>query len=77
MAFLQFPAPIRKIISTTDAIECLNARYRRSVNACGRFPNEMTLLANWSGSAGSESSALKALCLTTLAPDPTGRGRKR
>ncbi|MFF3159514.1 transposase [Streptomyces sp. NPDC057910] len=33
--FLAFPSPIRKIISTTNAIESLNARYRRSVNACG------------------------------------------
>ena len=61
--FLSFPPPIRKIISTTNAIESLNARYRRSVNACGHFPNE--------------TAALKRLYLTTLALDPTGKGRKR
>ncbi|MFK0256163.1 hypothetical protein [Streptomyces sp. NPDC090445] len=37
--------------------------YRRSVNACGHFPNE--------------TAALKRLYLTTLALDPTGKGRKR
>ncbi len=63
MPILSFPPPIRKIISTTNAIESLNARYRRSVNACGHFPNE--------------TAALKRLYLTTLALDPTGRGRKR
>nr|WP_309248867.1 transposase [Streptomyces sp. MNP-20] len=36
--FLGFPPPIRKIISTTNAIESLNARYRRSANACGLSP---------------------------------------
>ncbi len=29
-----------RFISTTNAIESLNARYRRSANACGHFPNE-------------------------------------
>ncbi|MFC8016478.1 transposase, partial [Streptomyces cinereoruber] len=61
--FLGFPPPIRKIISTTNTIESLNARYRRSVNACGHFPNE--------------TAALKRLYLTTLALDPTGKSRKR
>ncbi|MFF3467201.1 transposase [Streptomyces sp. NPDC002619] len=27
-----------------NAIESLNARYRRSVNACGRFPNDTAAL---------------------------------
>ncbi|MDR1431600.1 MAG: transposase [Propionibacteriaceae bacterium] len=30
---------IRRIICTTNAIESLNARYRRAVNARGHFPN--------------------------------------
>ncbi len=61
--FLAFDPEIRTVISTTNAIESLNARYRRVVNASGHFPNE--------------TAALKRLYLATLALDPTGRGRKR
>lgn len=49
--------------SATNAIESLNARYRRAAQACGHFPNE--------------TAALKRLYLATLALDPTGRGRQR
>ena len=41
----------------------LNSRYRRAVNARGHFPTEQ--------------AALKCLYLTTMSPDPTGRGRQR
>ncbi|MFF3159699.1 transposase, partial [Streptomyces sp. NPDC057910] len=57
------PPAIRKIISTTNAIESPNARHRRPANARGHFPND--------------TAALKRLCLTTLALDPTGKSRKR
>src|SRR6266540_973235 len=61
--FLAFDAEIRTIIATTNAIESLNARLRRSVNARGHFPNEQ--------------AALKHLYLTVVSLDPTGRGRRR
>lgn len=37
--FLDFDIEIRKIICTTNAIESINARLRRAVNARGHFPN--------------------------------------
>lgn len=61
--FLAFDKEIRTVISTTNAIESLNSRYRRAVNARGHFPNEQ--------------AALKCLFLTTMSLDPTGRGRQR
>ncbi|MFZ3475177.1 IS256 family transposase [Streptomyces sp. 4.24] len=61
--FLAFDTDIRQVIATTNAIESLNARYRRAASACGHFPNEQ--------------AALKRLYLATLALDPTGRGRQR
>ena len=38
--FLQFDQDIRTVICTTNAIESINARIRRAVNARGHFPNE-------------------------------------
>jgi putative transposase len=38
--FLQFDTEIRTIVCTTNAIESINARIRRAVNARGHFPNE-------------------------------------
>jgi putative transposase len=61
--FLQFDAEIRKIVCSTNAIESLNARYRRAVNARGHFPTD--------------GAALKVLYLTTISLDPTGKGRAR
>src|SRR6266536_174212 len=61
--FLAFDAEIRTVIATTNAIESLNARFRRAVNARGHFPNEQ--------------SALKVLYLTICSLDPTGKGRAR
>ncbi|MFI7589948.1 IS256 family transposase [Spongisporangium articulatum] len=61
--FLDYDVEIRKIICTTNAIESLNARYRRAVRARGHFPTEQ--------------SALKCLYLVTRSLDPTGRGRAR
>ena len=50
-------------IPGTNAIESLNARYRRAVKARGHFPTEQ--------------AALKCLYLVTRSLDPTGRGRAR
>jgi transposase-like protein len=61
--FLAFDPEIRSVIYTTNAIESLNARFRRAVKARGHFP--------------SENAALKCLYLTVISLDPTGRGRKR
>jgi transposase-like protein len=61
--FLAWDIEIRKIICTTNAIESLNARYRRAVNARGHFPNDQ--------------AALKCLYLVTRSLDPTGRGKAR
>jgi transposase-like protein len=61
--FLAFHTEIRSIICTTNAIESLNARFRRAVNARGHFPNEQ--------------AAMKVLYLTVMGLDPTGRGRQR
>jgi putative transposase len=61
--FLSYSAEIRKVIYSTNAIESLHARFRRSVRARGHFPNEQ--------------AALKCLYLTIRSLDPTGRGRAR
>lgn len=61
--FLDYDVEIRRIICSTNAIEPLNARYRRAVRARGQFPND--------------AAALKCLYLVTRSLDPTGRGRAR
>jgi transposase-like protein len=61
--FLAFDREIRTLITTTNAIESLNARFRRSVKARGHFPTEQ--------------AALKHLYLVIISLDPTGRGRQR
>ena len=61
--FLAFDRDIRTVITTTNAIESLNARFRRSVKARGHFPTEQ--------------AALKHLYLVIISLDPTGRGRQR
>lgn len=61
--FLDYDVEIRKIICSTNAIESLNARYRRTVRVRGHFPNEQ--------------AALKCLYLTTRSLDPTGKGKAR
>jgi putative transposase len=54
--FLNFDPEIRSIIATTNAIESLNARFRRAVRARGHFPTEQ--------------AALKCLYLTVVSLDP-------
>jgi putative transposase len=61
--FLDYDAEIRRVLCSTNAIESLNARYRRGVKARGHFP--------------SEQAALKCLYLVTRSLDPTGKGRAR
>ncbi len=61
--FLRFDNEIRTIICTTNAIESINARLRRAVNARGHFPTEQ--------------AALKCLYLALMGLDPTGKGRVR
>ncbi len=61
--FLDYDVEIRRVICSTNAIESLNARYRRAIRARGHFP--------------SEQAALKCLYLVTRSLDPTGAGRAR
>ena len=43
--FLDYDLEIRTVICSTNAIESLNARYRRSVRARGHFPTEQPYLS--------------------------------
>jgi len=61
--FLDYDVEIRKVICSTNAIESLNARYRRAVRARGHFPNEQ--------------AAMKVLYLVTRSLDPKGTGQTR
>jgi len=61
--FLDYDVEIRKVICSTNAIESLNARYRRAVKARGHFPTEQ--------------AALKCLYLVTRSLDPKGTGQTR
>jgi transposase-like protein len=42
--FLEFPAELRKVVDTTNAIESLNARCRRAIRHRRHFPNEQAAL---------------------------------
>jgi putative transposase len=42
--FLEFPKELRHVVYTTNAIESLNARFRRSVRHRGHFPTEQAAL---------------------------------
>jgi len=61
--FPRFDAEIRKIICTTDAIESINARTRRAVNARGHLPTE--------------AAALQCVYPAIMSLDPTGKGQRR
>ena len=61
--FLDYDMEIRRMICSTNAIESLNARYRRAVRARGHFPTE--------------AAAMKTLYLVTRSLDPTGTGAAR
>jgi putative transposase len=61
--FLDYDVEIRRVLCSTNAIESLNARYRRAVTAKGHFPTEQ--------------AALKTLYLVTRSLDPKGTGQAR
>lgn len=61
--FLDYDLEIRTVLCSTNAIESLNARYRRAVKARGHVPTEQ--------------AALKCLYLVTRSLDPTGKGQVR
>src|SRR5215204_1103385 len=61
--FLDYDIEIRRVLCSTNAIESLNARYRRAVKARGHFPTEQ--------------AAMKCLYLVTRSLDPTGKGQTR
>ena len=61
--FLEYDVEIRRVICSTNAIESVNARYRRAIRARGHFPTEQ--------------AALKCLYLVTRSLDPTGKGKAR
>lgn len=42
--FLGFPPAIRKVVYTTNAIESLNARFRKATRRRGHFPTEQAAL---------------------------------
>lgn len=42
--FLEFPPELRKIVYTTNAIESLNAQFRKGVRHRGHFPNDQAAL---------------------------------
>jgi putative transposase len=61
--FLRFDKEIRTVVCTTNAIESINARIRRAVNARGHFPTEQ--------------AAMKCVYLALMSLDPKGTGQKR
>jgi len=61
--FLNFLPEIRAVICTTNAIESLNARFRRAVKTRGAFPQR--------------AAALKCLHLAVCSLDPIVKGRQR
>jgi transposase-like protein len=61
--FLDYHEEIRRVICSTNAIESINARYRRAIRARGHFPTDQ--------------AALKCLYLATRSLDPTGKGKAR
>jgi transposase-like protein len=42
--FLDFPPELRRVVYTTNAIESLNAQFRRGVRHRGHFPNEQSAM---------------------------------
>lgn len=61
--FLDLDIEIRHLLSSTNAIESLNARFRKSIDARGHFPNEQ--------------AAMKVLYLTVRSLDPKATGQQR
>ena len=61
--FLAYDIEIRKVLCSTNAIESLNARFRRAVTVRGHFPTEQ--------------AAMKTLYLVVRSLDPKGTGQTR
>jgi putative transposase len=61
--FLDLDIEIRHLLSSTNAIESLNARFRKVVDARGHFPNDQ--------------AAMKVLYLAVRSLDPKGTGQQR
>ena len=61
--YLSFDREIRHLLTSTNAVESLNARLRRVVKASGHFPTGL--------------AALKRLYLAILSLDPTGQAPQR
>lgn len=61
--YMSFDREIRYLLTSTNAVESLNARLRRAVKASGHFPTEL--------------AALKRLYLAILSLDPTGKAPQR
>src|SRR5512143_2727490 len=61
--FLDLDIEVRNLLSTTNAIESLNSRFRKGIDARGHFPNEQ--------------AAMKVLYLAVRSLDPRGTGQVR
>jgi len=61
--YMAFDREIRYLLTSTNAVESLNARLRRAVKASGHFPTEL--------------AALKRLYLAILSLDPSGKAPQR
>jgi putative transposase len=61
--FLDLDIEVRHLLSSTNAIESLNARFRKGIDARGHFPNEQ--------------AAMKVLYLAVRSLDPKGTGQQR
>lgn len=61
--FLDYDVELRRVLCSANAIESLNARYRRAITVKGHFPTER--------------AALKVLYLVTRSLDPKGTGQAR
>jgi putative transposase len=77
--FLQFDREIRTVICTTNAIESINARLRRAVNARGLFSPTIRSPSQCPGTARSAASAGRWLIrisgVTNFLPRPRVRAR--
>lgn len=61
--FLGYSPEIQRVIYSTNAIESLNARFRRATRARGHSPNEQ--------------AAMKCLYMVVRSLDPAGSGQER
>jgi putative transposase len=61
--FLDLDIEVRNLLSSTNAIESLNSRFRKVIDARGHFPNEQ--------------AAMKVLYLAVRSLDPKGTGQQR